>query len=130
VGKPIDHLSLRFRLSDFAYEKLAQEEIGDDDRELVISAQQLCDCLDAAEAIPLASRFATGRRHPQIKSLRTTKQSMLSKKRELRSVWQRVIPTMSMRQSRARQSKNYTEALMRLFVHIFSAKGALHGSYF
>jgi hypothetical protein len=51
VGQPSNHPGLRLRLSDFAHEELAQEEIGDDDRELIVSAQQLCDCLDAAEAM-------------------------------------------------------------------------------
>ncbi|KAF2190057.1 hypothetical protein K469DRAFT_759472, partial [Zopfia rhizophila CBS 207.26] len=41
-GNSTDHLGLRLQLRDFAYEELAQDEIGDDDRELVLSAQQLC----------------------------------------------------------------------------------------
>ena len=51
MGKPINHSGLRLWLSDFAHEELAHKEIGDDDRELIISAQQLCDCLDAAETM-------------------------------------------------------------------------------
>ncbi|KAF2176017.1 hypothetical protein K469DRAFT_743120 [Zopfia rhizophila CBS 207.26] len=48
-GNPTEHPGLRLHLSDFAYEELAQNEIGDQDRELVVSAQQLCQCLTAVE---------------------------------------------------------------------------------
>ncbi|KAF2180844.1 hypothetical protein K469DRAFT_753181 [Zopfia rhizophila CBS 207.26] len=48
-GVPTDHLGLQLHLSDFAYEDLAQDEIGDHGRELVASAQQLCQYLTAAE---------------------------------------------------------------------------------
>ncbi|KAF2105498.1 hypothetical protein BDV96DRAFT_509271 [Lophiotrema nucula] len=48
-GDPTDHLGLRLQLRDFAYEQLAAREIGDTDRELVITTQQLCEYLDAAE---------------------------------------------------------------------------------
>ena len=34
---------------DFAYEELAQSEIGDEDQELVVFTQQLCQYLTAAE---------------------------------------------------------------------------------
>tara|TARA_R110002003_G_scaffold3366_1_gene25217 strand:- start:2169 stop:2429 length:261 start_codon:yes stop_codon:yes gene_type:complete len=48
-GNPSDEEGLRLRLRDFAYEELAIRELGDEDRELVISTKQLFPCLDAAE---------------------------------------------------------------------------------
>ncbi|KEF50867.1 uncharacterized protein A1O9_13079 [Exophiala aquamarina CBS 119918] len=48
-GNPVDHPGLRLQLRDFAHEELAYDEIEDEDRELVVSAQQLCQCLTAAE---------------------------------------------------------------------------------
>jgi hypothetical protein len=41
---------LRFRLTDFAYEELAQKELGDQNREIHISSQQLCRFLAAMES--------------------------------------------------------------------------------
>ncbi|KAH8695787.1 hypothetical protein GQ44DRAFT_779736 [Phaeosphaeriaceae sp. PMI808] len=55
-GDPTDHAGLRFYLSDFAHEKLAQDTIGyqhkgqGQDREFVVSTKQLCEYLDAAES--------------------------------------------------------------------------------
>src|SRR5689334_4961606 len=40
---------LRIRLTDFAYEELTQKELGESDRELLVSAEQLCNYLEAAE---------------------------------------------------------------------------------
>jgi len=51
-------LHTRFLRTDFAgvfchalYPEIAHNKLGDEDRELVISTQQLCECLDAAEAM-------------------------------------------------------------------------------
>jgi hypothetical protein len=41
--------NLRLQLRDFAYKELALREIGDGDRELIITTQQLCEYLDVAE---------------------------------------------------------------------------------
>ncbi|ORX95175.1 hypothetical protein BCR34DRAFT_579473 [Clohesyomyces aquaticus] len=49
-GNPTDHPGLRLRLSDFAYQELAHNEIRGQDQELVVSAQQLCQYLTAAES--------------------------------------------------------------------------------
>ncbi|OAL53034.1 hypothetical protein IQ07DRAFT_669743 [Pyrenochaeta sp. DS3sAY3a] len=48
-GNPVEHAGLRLRRSEFAYEGLAQRELGDDDAEIRISGIQLCQYLDAAE---------------------------------------------------------------------------------
>lgn len=40
---------MRLRLSDFANEELVQKEIGDQAQELVVSTEQLCQYLTAAE---------------------------------------------------------------------------------
>jgi hypothetical protein len=50
-GNPTDYGDLRLRLSDFAHEELARKEIGDKGPELVVSTQQLCEYLDAAETM-------------------------------------------------------------------------------
>jgi hypothetical protein len=50
-GNPTDHEGLRLQLKDFAYEELANNELGDEGRELVISTRQLCEYLDAAETM-------------------------------------------------------------------------------
>ncbi|KAF2788691.1 hypothetical protein K505DRAFT_366255 [Melanomma pulvis-pyrius CBS 109.77] len=50
-GNPTDHPGLRLHLTDFAYEELAHNEIGDEDRELVVSTQQLCEYLNVAETM-------------------------------------------------------------------------------
>ena len=41
-GNPTDYPGLWLRLRDFAYKELAQNKIGSEDPELVVSAQQLC----------------------------------------------------------------------------------------
>ena len=48
-GNPTNHPGLQLHLSDFTHKRLAKEEIGNQDQELVISAQQLCEFLTAAE---------------------------------------------------------------------------------
>ncbi|KAF7513922.1 hypothetical protein GJ744_006536 [Endocarpon pusillum] len=48
-GNPVDHPGIRLHLSDFAYEELVQDELGDDDMEINISGAQLCEYLTAAE---------------------------------------------------------------------------------
>lgn len=48
-GNPTDHLGLRLRLSDFAYEALAQSDLGEENAELTISGVQLCNYLTEAE---------------------------------------------------------------------------------
>lgn len=48
-GDPVHHPGLRFRLSDFTFEGLAQEELGDEDTDIYISGTQLCQYLDAAD---------------------------------------------------------------------------------
>jgi hypothetical protein len=42
---------LRLLLSDFAYEELTHREVGCEDRDLLVSTRQLCEYLDAAEAM-------------------------------------------------------------------------------
>ncbi|KAK4981164.1 hypothetical protein LTR66_001493 [Elasticomyces elasticus] len=49
-GNPTNHPGLRLRLKDFAYEELSRSNIGNDDREIVVSAQQLCQYLAEAES--------------------------------------------------------------------------------
>ena len=49
-GNPTSHAGLRLRLQDFAYQELAQQEIGDYDQELTVSSEQLCEYLTVAEA--------------------------------------------------------------------------------
>ncbi|KAI9861212.1 MAG: hypothetical protein M1813_005385 [Trichoglossum hirsutum] len=48
-GNPTDHPGLRLQLRDFACQELVQDKLGDEDRELVVSTQQLCQYLTAAE---------------------------------------------------------------------------------
>lgn len=48
-GNPTNHPGLRLHLRDFAYEELTQAEIGNQDKELIVSSQQLCQYLIAAE---------------------------------------------------------------------------------
>ncbi|KAK2765091.1 hypothetical protein FQN54_008790 [Arachnomyces sp. PD_36] len=48
-GNPTRHPGLRLQLRDFAYEELAEDEIGEEKRELVVSTQELCQYLAAAE---------------------------------------------------------------------------------
>ncbi|KAF2268619.1 hypothetical protein CC78DRAFT_609331 [Lojkania enalia] len=50
-GNPTDRPGLQLQLTDFAYEELAHSELGNDNRELVVSMQQLCEYLDAAESM-------------------------------------------------------------------------------
>ncbi|KAL1591525.1 hypothetical protein SLS60_011917 [Paraconiothyrium brasiliense] len=49
-GNPVQGTELQLRLSDFASKSLVQEELGNLDKTLVITAKQLCICLSAAEA--------------------------------------------------------------------------------
>ncbi|KAI9764422.1 MAG: hypothetical protein M1840_008445 [Geoglossum simile] len=48
-GNPTDHQGLRLQLSDFACEKLTEDVVGSGDREIFVSAQQLCQYLTSAE---------------------------------------------------------------------------------
>ncbi|CAI6342366.1 unnamed protein product [Periconia digitata] len=48
-GNNTDHPGLQLHLSDFAHEELVQEELGDQNREINVSGQQLCQFLAAAE---------------------------------------------------------------------------------
>jgi hypothetical protein len=48
-GHPTEHPGLRLQLSDFANKELALRESRDKDREIVVTTQQLCEYLDAAE---------------------------------------------------------------------------------
>lgn len=50
-GNSTDHVGLRLRLRDFVYEELAHSELRDEDQELVVSSQQLCEYLNAAETM-------------------------------------------------------------------------------
>jgi hypothetical protein len=50
-GNSTDHQGLRLQSRDFSYEELAYNELRDEERELVISTRQLCEYLDAAEAM-------------------------------------------------------------------------------
>jgi hypothetical protein len=49
-GEPTDHPGLRLHLSDFAHKGLVQDELANQDRDLVVTAQELCQFLAAAEA--------------------------------------------------------------------------------
>ncbi|KAF2004129.1 hypothetical protein P154DRAFT_519687 [Amniculicola lignicola CBS 123094] len=48
-GSPTNHPGLRLHLSDFAHKGLVQDEIGDYNQELIVSTEQLCRFLTAAE---------------------------------------------------------------------------------
>ncbi|MCJ1426648.1 hypothetical protein MMC29_004551 [Sticta canariensis] len=48
-GDPTDHLGLKIQLGDFACPKTVERELGDQNRELVVSAQELCQYLTEAE---------------------------------------------------------------------------------
>lgn len=48
-GNPADYLGLRLQLSDFACEELTEDAIGGGGREILLSTQQLCQYLAAAE---------------------------------------------------------------------------------
>ena len=48
-GNATNHPGLQLHLSDFAHKGLVHEEMEDLDQELIISARQLCEFLDAAE---------------------------------------------------------------------------------
>lgn len=97
-GNPTDHLGLRLQLRDFACEELARDEIGDEDRELFVSAQQLCQYLAAVEtkvrqlgslgkhSIAPGLKKRKRSEHLQKRSLPMMKRGMLSKGREQRSV--------------------------------------------
>ncbi|KAF2731036.1 hypothetical protein EJ04DRAFT_536892 [Polyplosphaeria fusca] len=50
TGSPANNTGLRLRLSDLANKGLVQKVMGSQDRELAISAQQLCEFLGTAEA--------------------------------------------------------------------------------
>ncbi|KAK4996010.1 hypothetical protein LTR66_004285 [Elasticomyces elasticus] len=49
-GNPTDHPGLQLRLEDFAPEELTGSVIEDDDRDITVSAQQLCQYLAQAES--------------------------------------------------------------------------------
>ncbi|KAK5011711.1 hypothetical protein BJ546DRAFT_690914 [Cryomyces antarcticus] len=49
-GNPTNHSGLRLWLMDFAYEELSRSSIENDDREITVSAQQLCQYLSEAES--------------------------------------------------------------------------------
>ncbi|KAH7061029.1 hypothetical protein BKA63DRAFT_538703 [Paraphoma chrysanthemicola] len=56
-GNPVEHAGLQLRLSDFACEELAREEMGDDDTEINVSGIQLCQYLAVTPtALPGAKR--------------------------------------------------------------------------
>lgn len=48
-GNPTDHPGLRLRLSDFACEELAEDVVQGEHQEIVVTTQQLCQFLNAAE---------------------------------------------------------------------------------
>ncbi|KAI9770759.1 MAG: hypothetical protein M1840_003009 [Geoglossum simile] len=48
-GNPTDHQGLRLQLSDFACEGLTEDLVGDEDQEILLPTQQLCQYLTAAE---------------------------------------------------------------------------------
>ncbi|KAL5121486.1 hypothetical protein ACEQ8H_000558 [Pleosporales sp. CAS-2024a] len=48
-GKAVDGPGLQLRLSDFAYEELAQQEMGEEDIFICISRLKLCEYLNAAD---------------------------------------------------------------------------------
>ncbi|OWY42261.1 hypothetical protein AALT_g11983 [Alternaria alternata] len=49
-GNPVDYPGLQLRLSEFAYEGLAQKEMGDEDTFVRISGTKLCEYLNAADS--------------------------------------------------------------------------------
>lgn len=48
-GKPTNNRDLQLRLSDFAFQRLVQEDMGDEDAQISVSCVQLCQFLDEAE---------------------------------------------------------------------------------
>ncbi|KAF2804425.1 uncharacterized protein BDZ99DRAFT_525633 [Mytilinidion resinicola] len=48
-GNPTNHPGLRLQLSDFACEELTKDEFSGEGREIIISTQELCQYLAAAE---------------------------------------------------------------------------------
>lgn len=48
-GNPAQHPGLRLQLRDFANKELARHLTGDKNRELIVTTQQLCEYLHAAE---------------------------------------------------------------------------------
>jgi hypothetical protein len=48
-GNPTTHPGLRLQLSDFACEELTEEAIGGEGRDILLSTQELCQYLTAAE---------------------------------------------------------------------------------
>ncbi|KAK5012936.1 hypothetical protein LTR16_001959 [Cryomyces antarcticus] len=61
-GAPSGNFDLRLHLKDFANEELA-EDVGDQDREIIISSQQLCVYLADAERFEQGSRRSHSSRH-------------------------------------------------------------------
>jgi hypothetical protein len=55
---------LQLHLSDFAYEEVVQEDLGDQNRQIHISGQQLCQFLAAAEEIVQKAKIVKGRLLP------------------------------------------------------------------
>ncbi|KAF2788653.1 hypothetical protein K505DRAFT_255056 [Melanomma pulvis-pyrius CBS 109.77] len=49
-GNPVDQPGLRLRLSEFAYEGLAQKEMGEEDTFIYIPGSKLCEYLNAADS--------------------------------------------------------------------------------
>ncbi|ORY12467.1 hypothetical protein BCR34DRAFT_563855 [Clohesyomyces aquaticus] len=72
-GNPTDHPGLRLYLKDFAYEELAQKELVDEDHELIVSTQQLCEYLSAAET--MVGRLASLGEHSIAPGLKKRKRS-------------------------------------------------------
>ena len=62
-GHPTNHLGLQFQLSDFACEELTRDTIIGEDREIIVSTQELCQYLTAAEDKIRRQRQGTLLRH-------------------------------------------------------------------
>lgn len=73
-GSPTDHPGLQLQLADFASLPIPQGETEDQDRKLVVSAQQLCQYLGAVET--LVQELHTLHKKPKIPGLRKRMRSV------------------------------------------------------
>ncbi|KAI9764196.1 MAG: hypothetical protein M1839_005974 [Geoglossum umbratile] len=107
-GNPTDHPGLRLQLSDFAYEELTEDVVRGRDQEILLSTQQLCQYLAAAEdmarrqrvrvkhsILPEVKKRKRSEPPPQRGWLLVMKRSKLSKSREQPSVWRMMTQTTS-----------------------------------
>ncbi|KAF2726979.1 hypothetical protein EJ04DRAFT_539181 [Polyplosphaeria fusca] len=127
-GMPTAHPGLRLRLSDFAYEELAQEEIGENDQDLMVSAEQLCDYLTAAEKkvqqlgslgkhsiAPRVKKRKRSETPPEEITSSDEARYILRKRRGRRSVWRIETLTTKRFQPEARLGKHCTLSVQTFF---------------